>query len=254
VCINSSATVIGTEAWKLTDENRPSKIKPGDTTGWRVYVRPVPGGPDVSAWLKKVVFVLHETFPNPVRNVENAPFELEETGYGGFYIVVKLYFQQYAAEKQQQRQHFLQLEPYGDDALMAEQARTGMVRSESVEYIEFNEPTEGLWDALTSDTQWDYLAPAARGKGRGKMAGMPPPGSRNMDLPEKAAPGSVYSKETEDGLLDVLTKAMKKCEEETEAVLKKNKDVNDQLAKAKEGNEVNAKLSELHEKIPHKKK
>jgi YEATS domain-containing protein 4 len=247
--------VIGTEAWKLNDSNRPRNLKPGDTTGWRVYVRPVPGGPDISTWLKKVVFGLHETFPNPVRTIEAPPFELEESGYGGFIIVVKLYFQPVANEKQQQRTHFLQLEPYGDEALQAEQARSGIVRSEFVEFIEFNEPTEGLWDGMTKESQWTVPATPGRGKGKGKAAlQLLPERQRNMELPDKAPLGSVYSRETEEALLDVFNKAMKKCEEETVEVLKKSKQINEETNAIKQGSDVDAKLLELHDKIPPKKK
>jgi YEATS domain-containing protein 4 len=221
-----------------------------------VYVKPVPDGPSLDAWLKKVVFVLHETFPNPVRTVENPPFSLEETGYGGFFIMVRLYFQPYASEKQQHRQHYLQLESYGDEKLMAEQKRSGIVRSETVEFIEFNEPTELLWDALTSDAQWDYLNPANKGKGKGRSipASLPSNAQRSVGLPDHAPPGSVYSKESERSLLQLLEKAMQKCDEETEAVTAKSKDVADQLTKMKEVEEINSRLQQLHEKVPNKKK
>jgi len=214
-------------------------------------VRPVPGGPDISTWLKKVVFVLHETFPNPVRNVEGPPFELQETGYGGFFIVVKLYFQPLASEKQQQRQHYLQLEPYGDEATIAKQTADNLVRSEIVEFIEFNEPTEALWDALTSDAQWDYLG-AGRGAGKGKARGAAE--QRTVALPDKAPEGSLYSRDQEDALLTNLKSAMKKCEDWSDEAAKKSKEVNEQLAKVKEGTDIDAKLLELHEKVPHKKK
>jgi YEATS domain-containing protein 4 len=218
-----------------------------------VYVRPVPGGPDISTWLKKVVFVLHETFPNPVRNVEGPPFELQETGYGGFFIVVKLYFQPIASEKQQQRQQYLQLEPYGDEAAMAAQAESGLVRSEIVEFVEFNEPTEALWDALTSDAQWDYLGRGGAGKGKSRP-GTVPAELRTVALPEKAPEGSLYTRDTEDALLTVLKTAMKKCEDMSDEAARKSKEVNEQLAKVKEGTDIDAKLLELHEKVPHKKK
>ncbi|KAF2673800.1 yeats-domain-containing protein [Microthyrium microscopicum] len=248
------AFVIGTEAWKLTDANRPPKIKTGDTTGWRVYVRPVPGGPDLTAWLKKVVFVLHETFPNPVRNVENFPFELEESGYGGFWIVVKLYFQPISGEKQQQRQHFLQLDAYGDEGLQAEQAKTGIVRSEIVEHIEFTEPTEALWEALTSETQWDYLNPRSKGKNRGGIPmSLPGPGERTVELPASAPAGSVYSRETEENLLKMINTAGRKTEVETAETLRKTKEINEQQLRAKEGIDVDSKLLSLHDKLPAKK-
>lgn len=248
--------MIGSEAWKLNDSNRPPKIKPGDTHGWRVYVRNIPGGPDLSTWLKKVTFQLHETFPNPVRNVENPPFELEETGYGGFLVGIQLHFQPYCNEKRQARQHFLQLEPYGDEASMEEQRKTGVVRSEITEAIEFNEPTEGLWDALTADNQWDYLnEKPGRGKGKGRQSIQAPPGEeRSVELPDKGPPGSAYSKEQEDRLLDLFQKAMEKVEQEHIGVLTKSKELNDLLAANKEGQDVMDKLKELHDKLPPKKK
>jgi YEATS domain-containing protein 4 len=219
-------------------------------------VRPVPGGPDISVWLKKVVFVLHDTFPNPVRTVDNAPFELEETGYGGFFIAVKLYFQPIAAEKQQQRQHFLQLEGYGDDALRATQERTGIVRSEIVEYIEFNEPTEALYDALTSENQWDYIG---RGRAKGKSAGrnsiptsLPTPSlsQRTVELPDNAPSGSVFSKDTEDALIKTLEEASKKVEVEMAEVLKQMKNVNEKTLEIKKSTDTDAKLLGLHDKLP----
>jgi YEATS domain-containing protein 4 len=248
--------VIGSEAWKLNESNRPNKIKPGDTHGWRVYVRNIPGGPDPSTWLKKVTFQLHETFPNPVRNVENPPFELEETGYGGFLVGIQLHFQPICNEKKQARQHFLQLEPYGDEASMEEQRKSGIVRSEIVEAIEFNEPTEGLWDALTSDDQWNHLnEPRGRGKGKARQAITAPPGEeRSVELPEKGPLGSAFSKEQEDMLLEMFQKAMAEVDKRTIETLGKSKELNDLLAANKEGEDVMDKLIELNEKLPPKKK
>lgn len=193
-----------------------------------------------------------------MRTIDSPPFELEESGYGGFNIGVKLYFQPIASEKWQQKNHYLQLDPYGDEVLMAEQARTGIVRMEVAEFVEFNEPTEGLWDALTSDSQWEYMAPPSRGKGKGKIAQtiLPPMSMRNMDLPDRSQPGSgsVYSRETEEALLEILNAAVQKTQVETERTLRKSKDVNDELNKIKETSNVDAKLQELHAKIPPKKK
>jgi YEATS domain-containing protein 4 len=172
--------------------------------------------------------------------------------------VVKLYFQPIASEKQQQLSHFLQLEPYGDEEMMAQQRAVNLVKSEIVEFIEFNEPTEGFWDVLTSEDQWGKEPrsdPRSRGaKGKAKSAN-PPIEKRTVELldsPEQQ--GTVYSRETEEALLETLNKAMKKCEEETAEVLKKSKEINDQLIKVKEGTDIDAKLIELHEKIPPKKK
>lgn len=250
------SVVIGSEAWHLNESNRPSKIKPGDTHGWRVYVRNIPGGPDLSTWLKKVTFQLHETFPNPVRNVENPPFELEETGYGGFLVGIQLHFQPNCNEKKQARQHFLQLEPYGDEASMEEQRKSGMVRSEVVEAIEFNEPTEGLWDALTAEDQWNYLTESrGRGKAKARPSITAPPGEqKSVELPEKGPPGSAFSKEQEDLLLGMFEKAIATVDQKLIETLTKSKELNDLLLANKEGQDVMEKLIELNEKLPPKKK
>jgi len=171
-------------------------------------------------------------------------------------VGIQLHFQPYCNEKRQARQHFLQLEPYGDEASMEEQRRAGVVRSEITEAIEFNEPTEGLWDALTADNQWDYLNERpGRGKGKSRQSIQAPSGEeRSVELPEKGPPGSAYSKEQEDRLLDLFQKAMEKVEQEHVGVLTKSKELNDLLAANKEGQDVMDKLKELYDKLPPKKK
>ena len=61
-------TVIGSEAWSLDSTNRPAAIPDDHTKGWRVYVRNVPEGPDITTWLKKVQFKLFHTYPNNLRS------------------------------------------------------------------------------------------------------------------------------------------------------------------------------------------
>lgn len=79
--------------------------------------------------------------------------------------------------------------------------------SETVEIIEFNEPTEQLWDALTSEAQWDHLDKSAEtGPNKGKGPTKPKPGSTTCQLPEKPTPTNPYSKQMEDWLIDVLKK------------------------------------------------
>ena len=271
----SRSFVIGTEAWPLTDKNRPSTVKPGDTTGWRVYVRPV-GMRQITPWLKKVVFGLHETFPNPLRSIENPDivvplasktvsgaepiesFELTESGYGNFMITVRLYFVPAAMEKWQARTHFLQLESYGDEATKALQEREGVVRSEQVEVIEFNEPTEALWDRLTSEDQFKAAAPlTGKGSGKGKGKARPvvvPDDFKANELPERpsggtaigtAATGTVWNKEAEDKTVAQLEDAEKLAQDQLLDVLKRRKDVGDIMTKLREGTDIEEDLWKL---------
>lgn len=63
----------------------------GHTHQWTVYVKPY-ANEDMSAYIKKVHFKLHESYANPNRIVTKPPYELTETGWGEFEIVIKLYF------------------------------------------------------------------------------------------------------------------------------------------------------------------
>lgn len=63
----------------------------GHTHQWTVYVKPY-HNEDMSAYVKKVHFKLHESYNNPNRIVTKPPYELTETGWGEFEIVIKIYF------------------------------------------------------------------------------------------------------------------------------------------------------------------
>ncbi|KAF2431018.1 hypothetical protein EJ08DRAFT_696955 [Tothia fuscella] len=269
---NAIHHLIGSEAWKLTDEElKAPNIRNRDPlphAGWRVYVRPVPGGPSLTDWLKRVTFTLHETFANPVRSVESVNpvtggFELQETAYGGFQIIVKVYFQQYATEKQQQRQHYLLLEPYVGDAdperALHERERLwkaggGICRSETVEVIEFNEPTELLFDALTSNTQWDYLQAKSKGKGRAGYSVADNEDRIVGEPPANAEPGSLWSKEHEDALVETLRKMGDQCDEQLKKTLERSLELNQANGQMKEGAAIDEKLLALYESLPPKKK
>ena len=108
--------------------------------------------------------------------IESAPFQIEETGWGGFETEVRLIFHQDFYTKPENRTHFLQLLPYGDEAQQKKQNEENMVRSEFFDIVEFNEPTETCWDALTDPDQWPSPR-KGRGKGKGKNLG----GGLNME-------------------------------------------------------------------------
>lgn len=110
--------------------------KPSDsdhTHQWTVMLKGL-GNDDLSYYIRKVVFKLHETYPNPLRSkcmnppftlslsyrfisiaVEQPPFELTETGWGEFEIMIKVHFQVATSEKSVTLYHHLRLHPYEDD-------------------------------------------------------------------------------------------------------------------------------------------
>ncbi|KAM0793103.1 hypothetical protein ACM66B_000584 [Microbotryomycetes sp. NB124-2] len=72
----------------------------------------VGGADDLSYFIKKVTFKLHETYAQPLRTIERPPFEVTETGWGEFDIVIKIFFVPEAAEKPLTFSHHLKLHPW----------------------------------------------------------------------------------------------------------------------------------------------
>ncbi|CAH7687076.1 YEATS domain-containing protein 4 [Phakopsora pachyrhizi] len=50
------------------------------------------GADNLSHFIKKVSFKIHNSYPNPLRMIDRAPYEINETGWGEFLIYIKMYF------------------------------------------------------------------------------------------------------------------------------------------------------------------
>ncbi|XP_001965931.3 protein AF-9 [Drosophila ananassae] len=61
------------------------------THDWEIYVQGV-NKADISAFVEKVVFLLHESFPKPKRVIKEPPYALQESGYAGFLLPVEIHF------------------------------------------------------------------------------------------------------------------------------------------------------------------
>ncbi|MCJ1271898.1 NuA4 histone H4 acetyltransferase complex and the SWR1 complex subunit [Lobaria immixta] len=220
--------VFGSIAEPFTDNLRPLGVNAEHTHQWRVYVRGV-DGEDISYWLKRVQFKLHETYPDALRTIEAPPFEVTETGWGEFDVQIKLHFVPEANEKAAALWHGLKLHPYGPDAEGQKERKENIV-SQHYEEILFNEPSEALYEILTSGPPSPQSAVAGRGKGskgskqiplsagsqgttrRGVVAGSGGGGGggeRTAEIPHSDTPGNPYSQKTEGAELDRLHEATK---------------------------------------------
>ncbi|XP_013194909.1 YEATS domain-containing protein 4 [Amyelois transitella] len=130
----------------------------GHTHQWTVYVKPY-ANEDMSAYIKKVHFKLHESYTNPNRIVTKPPYELTETGWGEFEIVIKIYFHD-PNERPVTLYHILKLfqSPVTDGAPPT--VGRALV-SESYEEIVFQEPTQLMQHLLNSvkpitNGQWTH--------------------------------------------------------------------------------------------------
>lgn len=183
--------LIGNEAHNLPYPGYAHPAPENHTKGWKVFVRPLPNGPDMTTWLKKVQFKLHFTYADASRTIEApGPFEVMETGYGEFDVEIRLYFAQESSEKAVYRSHFLQLQPYGTEEQKARQEKENKVVSERLETVEFNEPTTEFYRSLTSEGQFDWLK-TKKGRGKGKQPTMVFEGDvePSAQLPERPPDG-----------------------------------------------------------------
>ena len=180
--------IIGNESHVLPYASYPNPPPDGHTKGWKVYVRPLPNGPDITTWLKKVQFKLHHTYADASRTIEApGPYEVQETGYGEFGVEIRLYFAQEAGEKAVYREHYLVLAPYGSEEQKARQEKENFVVAERLETVEFNEPTVEFFKTLTSEDQYNWLK-VKKGRGKGKKPEFVFEGAvePSAQLPEKA--------------------------------------------------------------------
>eukprot|EP00092_Neocalanus_flemingeri_P041451 GFUD01045137.1.p1 GENE.GFUD01045137.1~~GFUD01045137.1.p1 ORF type:complete len:232 (+),score=64.13 GFUD01045137.1:75-770(+) len=121
----------------------------GHTHQWTVYVKPY-RNEDMSAYVKKVNFKLHDSYSNHNRTVTKPPYEVTETGWGEFEIVIKIYFQD-PVERPVTIHHILKLFQTGQDtdhdSLMKSQTN---VVSEFYDEIIFQDPTQNIQPLLST--------------------------------------------------------------------------------------------------------
>lgn len=218
--------VYGSVAKLIDPNNRPANIHPEHTHTWSVYVKGV-NDADISYWLKKVQFKLHETYANSTRMIEGPPFVVEETGWGEFEVTMKLYFVPEANEKPGTLWHQLKLHHYGENAEAAKERREPVV-SQSYEEIMFNEPTEAFFDIMTTGPP---IPQAGRGKGAkgSKQAALKGKGERTAEIPYEVSRENAFSSKTEAAEMDRLREAGKTVDmmikEERDKLTKLEKEV-----------------------------
>ena len=184
-CSIARPLLIGNTARPLGDRKPPTS---DHTHEWTVQVKGVKDDDDISYFVKKVVFKLHDTYPNPTRTIEQPPYQVTETGWGEFDVQVKIFFAAESGEKPVALFHRLKLHPYGPEA-EAVRAGDGVVSSWQYDEVVFNEPTEAMYEILTTN------------------------GSAVTPLERSA--GNVFSQRTEQEEIDRLDVAISKVDAET---------------------------------------
>ncbi|MGH0151100.1 UNVERIFIED_CONTAM: hypothetical protein FKN15_057864 [Acipenser sinensis] len=118
----------------------------GHTHQWTVYVKPY-RNEDMSAYVKKIQFKLHESYGNPLRVVTKPPYEITETGWGEFEIIIKIFFID-PNERPVTLYHLLKLFQ-SDSSAMPKKT----VVSEFYDEMIFQDPTAMMQQLLTTSRQ-----------------------------------------------------------------------------------------------------
>lgn len=117
----------------------------GHTHKWQIYVKPYYND-DMTKWVRKVSFKLHESYASSTRVLEKPPFQIQETGWGEFECVIKIYFTD-PNERIVTFYHPLKLFQLNADAQML--AGKKPVVSEYYDEVVFHDPSKYMYDCLT---------------------------------------------------------------------------------------------------------
>ncbi|KAL1848535.1 NuA4 histone H4 acetyltransferase complex and the SWR1 complex subunit [Diaporthe australafricana] len=235
------------------DKNPKPPGTPEDHThSWSVFVKGI-DDVDITYWLKRVQFKLHESIPNHVRMIDGQkgePFAVHETGWGEFEITIKMYYVPESSEKAQTLYHHLRLHAYGSETEKNAMIANGEVVAWVYEEQVFNEPYEAFYDTLTSGAMPPSDAAAssknkAGGKGGkgggGKEAGSQAPKrseggvlERSAMIPMTTRPGQPFSAEAEKFEVKKLSDAQGEIDKLVEQLRIEVKEKEDRLKSLKD--------------------
>lgn len=120
----------------------------GHTHTWTVYLKPFKSE-DMSIYVKKVHFKLHDSYSQPMRIISKPPYRVSESGWGEFEIMIKIFFQD-PAEKPVTFYHLLKLFP---NETVTVKDKT--LISEQYDEIIFTDPTSIMYPLLVNARPMD---------------------------------------------------------------------------------------------------
>lgn len=120
------------------------------THRWTLFIRG-PNNEDMSTFVSKVAFSLHDSFADPVRVLTEAPFEVTEVGWGEFGAKIRVFFRD-PAELPVDFTHLIRLHATGPQGANTQPNTKKPVVSEQYDEILFKNPSESFKQLLLSYT------------------------------------------------------------------------------------------------------
>lgn len=113
------------------------------THKWTLYLRG-PNDEDLGVCIQKVVFQLHPSFAQPVRELTDPPFEVTERGWGEFEAQIRIVWKD-SSEKATVVNHGIKLYPQGSTNM---QPTKEPVVAEVYDEVVFTDPKESFFQSL----------------------------------------------------------------------------------------------------------
>ncbi|KAJ1954589.1 YEATS domain-containing 4 [Linderina pennispora] len=135
--------------------------KTDHTHKWTVFLRG-PNNQDISYFIHKVEFKLHDTFVNNNRVFKSPPYEVTETGWGEFEIITKIFFPPASGEKPISLYHMLKL--YPPESQVQSWPKGKPVNNFFYDELIFSEPTEEFFEMLTKGASGPEIPLKASGQ------------------------------------------------------------------------------------------
>lgn len=133
--------VHGSVAWYLG-----KKADDFQTHQWTLYLRG-PNNEDLSHCIQKVVFQLHASFQQPLREFTAPPFEVTEKGWGEFDAQIRIFWKD-PSEKTTMVTHGIKLYPPGTPINTLPTNTETPVVAETYDEVVFTNPTETFFRML----------------------------------------------------------------------------------------------------------
>ncbi|GFS64277.1 YEATS domain-containing protein 4, partial [Trichonephila inaurata madagascariensis] len=146
--------IYGNVAWYLGSK----RDNDGHTHQWKVYLKAY-NNEDLSVYIKRVHFKLHDSYKEPNRICFFPPFGVTETGWGEFEITMKIFFQD-SNERPVVIYHFLKLFDREKDGNV--RVMSAPVHSEFYDEMIFTDPTAKMYRLLTHPRVNPHGSPSHR--------------------------------------------------------------------------------------------
>jgi len=123
------------------------------THTWTLYVRGPTGEEDLSPAISKVVFQLHPSFPQPIREITEPPYEVTEKGWGEFEASIRIVWQD-VQERPTVLTHGIKLYPPGLPSQITAQNVSSQLQSdepvlaERYDEVVFTDPSHHYFQQL----------------------------------------------------------------------------------------------------------